>query len=207
MFRLIIKTSEAGLDVIELRSGTQRLGRNPDNEFPIDHPTVSGLHCEIVCLENKVVVRDCGSTNGTCIDGRPITESNLRPSQVLQLGEVRMVLELSFSTVAIPPLDFQEPTAPLPLEDGSIPCLNHPEARARRRCSQCEKSYCDSCVHTLRRVGGKVLRLCPACSGLCELIAWQEDAAPRKKTLLDRVRAFKQTLRLSRKKPKKNRRR
>jgi hypothetical protein len=184
---------------MELQSGRNRLGRGRNTDFCIDHPTVSAVHCEISCEQGEVLVRDCNSTNGTFINDQPIKESRLTPGQTLRLGDVEMVLETAPVTVAIPHVDFREPPPPPPLADGSVACLNHPEVRARRQCVQCHKYFCEACVHTLRRVGGKVLKLCPWCSGPCEIIPGREEPKRKKKSLLASLWPFKKTLKMSRK--------
>ena len=200
MPRLIFKASEGHSESIELRPGTNRLGRGSTNDFPIEHATVSTAHCEVICEDGAVLVRDCGSTNGTFINGQPIKESRLEPGQTLHLGEVAMVLEVAPIVVAIPQVDFPEPGPPALLADGSVPCLNHPEVRARRRCTQCQKCFCDPCVHTLRRVGGKVLKLCPSCSAPCEFIPGKDDGKRKKKSLFASLWPFKKTLKMPRRK-------
>jgi len=198
MPRLIYKSSEGHIESIELRPGMNRLGRGRTNDFPIEHATVSTTHCEIICEEGAVLVRDCGSTNGTFINGSKIKESQLESGQTLHLGEVAMVLETAPIVVAIPQLDVGAPAPPPLLPDGSVPCLNHPDTRARRRCTQCQKSFCDPCVHTLRRVGGKVLKLCPLCSGPCEFIPGKDDGKRKKRSLLGLLWPFKKTMKMTR---------
>jgi hypothetical protein len=53
------------------------------------------------------------------------------------------------------------------LTDGTILCRRHPEARATHRCTHCHELLCDTCVHRLRRKGGKTLKLCALCSHEC----------------------------------------
>jgi len=199
MPRLILKSGGGHVESIELRPGCNRLGRARGSDFPIEHPTVSSAHCEIICQDDTVMVRDCGSTNGTFINGHPIQESRLNPGETLHLGAVEMVLEAAPVVVAIPPIDFREPPPPPPLADGSEPCLNHAEVPARRKCTQCQKYFCEACVHTLRRVGGKVLKLCPLCSGKCELIPGKDDGKRKKRSFLGALRGLKKTLKISRK--------
>src|SRR5437667_3287734 len=154
MPRLIIRSGSASPETIELRAGSNRLGRGRNNDFPIEHPTVSALHCEIIFEEGAVAVRDCGSTNGTFINGKVIKQSVLQPGDTLHLGEVEMLFEIAPVTLAIPQVNFAEPPPPPPLADGSLVCLNHPEVPARRQCAQCQRCFCEPWIHTLRRVGG-----------------------------------------------------
>src|ERR1051326_2398139 len=182
--RLVRKSGEGTLEVIELRPGSNRLGRARNNDFTIEDPTISAAHCTVIWQDGAVLVQDGGSTNGTFIDQQPIKESLLKPGQTLQLGAVQLLLEAAPPIVAIPQVDFREPAPPSILADGSQACLNHPEVRARRKCTQCQKTFCEPCVHTLRRIGGKVLKLCPSCSGPCEIIAGRDDGKPKRKSRL-----------------------
>ena len=167
MARLVIKT--AGFDgrVIELNLGVNRLGRSPENDVPIEHPTVSATHCEIELADDGVVVRDCGSANGTYLDGQRIKEARLSAGQVLHLGEVELLVETTEVTIAIPHFEMPRPAPPVVLSDGSLLCPRHPKARATHQCTHCREVLCDACVHRLRRRGGKLMRFCPLCSHPC----------------------------------------
>lgn len=186
MPRLLIKADGERVQSLELHMGINRLGRSDANDFPIDHPTVSGSHCEVVREGDSVFVRDLGSTNGTFIDGARITEGPLNVGQTLQLGDVRMVLEPTPVAVAIPQFDLPHLPEPVLLPDGSLSCENHPSIRATERCTKCGHVFCETCTHHLRRVGGKFLNLCPLCSGQC--VAIPGKPKPRKKTLWTRLR-------------------
>ena len=77
----------------ELKVDKTTIGRVDDNTFPIAEPSVSSHHCEVMLRGNEVMVKDLGSTNGTFINGQKITESVLKPSQILRLGQVELRLE------------------------------------------------------------------------------------------------------------------
>ena len=88
MARLLIKSGAAQAQAIELKPGVIRLGRSLESDYFLNDLTVSDLHCEIHFQNESVFVRDLDSTNGTMIDGLRIKESELRPGQLLQLGQV-----------------------------------------------------------------------------------------------------------------------
>lgn len=77
----------------ELKAETTTIGRTEENTFQIPDPSVSSHHCEVILRGNEVVIRDQNSTNGTFINGQQITESVLKPSQILRLGQVEVRLE------------------------------------------------------------------------------------------------------------------
>src|SRR6266849_4176824 len=84
MAKLVINSVGAQNRTLELRPGTNRVGRASTNEFQLDDPSVSSAHCEIVQSDQSVLVKDLGSTNGTFIDGEPIQEARLEPGQTLR---------------------------------------------------------------------------------------------------------------------------
>ena len=88
MARFLIKTEGLEQRALELRLGVNRVGRNPDGEIYIEHPTISSLHCELALTNDGVYVRDCDSTNGTFVNGERVVEVWLDPGQTLKLGDV-----------------------------------------------------------------------------------------------------------------------
>jgi pSer/pThr/pTyr-binding forkhead associated (FHA) protein len=77
----------------ELKVDKTTIGRVEDNTFQIAEPSVSSHHCEILLRGNDVVIRDLNSTNGTFINGEKVSESVLKPGQILRLGQIEMRLE------------------------------------------------------------------------------------------------------------------
>ena len=72
----------------ELSRDWTTIGRADGNAFKIPEPSVSGSHCEVRLQGDELMVRDLGSTNGTMVEGRRISEAVLKPGQTLRLGEV-----------------------------------------------------------------------------------------------------------------------
>ncbi len=186
MARLCIRSEGFDNLLIELRLGVNRLGRSPGNDFEIDHPTVSGRHCEVLLGENGVRVHDCNSMNGTFVDGQQISDQTLSAGQVLRLGDVELLVESTELKIAIPKFDVPRPAPPIVLTDGSLICPRHPGLHARYQCTHCHEVLCEDCVHRLRRRGGKMLLLCPVCSHTCALIG--EDKKKKKNPLLALLR-------------------
>ncbi len=89
----------------ELKAEKTTIGRVEDNMFQIAEPSVSSHHCEILLKGHDVVVRDLNSTNGTFINGDKVTESPLKPGQILRLGQIEMRLETDGAPSAPKKLD------------------------------------------------------------------------------------------------------
>jgi serine/threonine protein kinase len=68
------------------------LGRSRHAETRLEDPGVSRVHCEIELEDGQVVVTDLDSAGGTFVNGQRITESVLRPGDVLRIGESQMRL-------------------------------------------------------------------------------------------------------------------
>jgi len=77
----------------ELKVEKTTIGRVEDNMFQIAEPSVSSHHCEVLLRGNDVVVLDLNSTNGTYVNGEKVTESVIKPGQILRLGQIEIRLE------------------------------------------------------------------------------------------------------------------
>jgi pSer/pThr/pTyr-binding forkhead associated (FHA) protein len=97
----------------ELKVDKTTIGRVEDNTFQIAEPSVSSHHCEILLRGSDIVVRDLNSTNGTFINGEKVSETVLKPGQVLRLGQIEMRLETD-STPSSSPTPSSTPSTPSP---------------------------------------------------------------------------------------------
>ena len=93
MAKLVLLSEGFTGKTYELKVEKTTIGRLEDNAFQIAEPSISSHHCEILLRGNDVVVKDLNSTNGTFISGERVTESPLKPGQILRLGQVEMRLE------------------------------------------------------------------------------------------------------------------
>ena len=65
------------------------IGRDADCDVRIDSRKVSRRHCCVLLLEDKLVIRDLGSTNGVRQNGKKIQEGTLHPNDEIVLGHLR----------------------------------------------------------------------------------------------------------------------
>ncbi|HUP46389.1 MAG TPA: SpoIIE family protein phosphatase [Thermoanaerobaculia bacterium] len=73
---------------------TITLGRASDCTIPIRDKFLSRRHAEISYADGRWVVRDCGSVNGTVVNGTKLIEpSPLRPGDRIVLGDSEVVFE------------------------------------------------------------------------------------------------------------------
>ena len=92
-YRLLVNPGTPQAWEILLRPGINRIGRDEENDFTLNHESVSGAHCEITVNNAGVFLKDLGSTNGTFVNRVPVTEVQLQPGQDVQIGQVAMILE------------------------------------------------------------------------------------------------------------------
>lgn len=185
MARLQIKTAGFEGRVVELKLGINRLGRALHNDVHLEHPTVSGNHCEINLGCGQVSVRDCGSTNGTFVDGTTVQNAILFPGQRLRLGDVELLVADTDIPISIPRFEVPIAAPPVMLSNGSVLCRRHRFNLATYQCTHCRELLCEECIHRLRRRGGKLLCLCPLCSYPVEVMG---GGKKKKKSLLNRLR-------------------
>ncbi|MBI5383914.1 MAG: FHA domain-containing protein [Verrucomicrobia bacterium] len=93
MPRLVVLSEGLTGRTHELKTDKVTIGRVEDNSFQVPDGSVSSHHCEIYVKGSEVWVKDLGSTNGSFINGQQITEAQLRPSQILRLGQVEIRFE------------------------------------------------------------------------------------------------------------------
>ena len=72
-----------------LTKSVTNIGRGTDADIQIADNGASRLHCAIV-LGSQVLVRDLGSTNGTTVDGRRITEAVLQDGSIIKIGNTTL---------------------------------------------------------------------------------------------------------------------
>ncbi len=85
----ILDGDRAG-EVLAVADRPLRIGRKPGNDLVLADEKTSGVHAEIVLEGDRHVLRDLGSTNGTFLDGKRITEIVLTPGDVVTVGRLRV---------------------------------------------------------------------------------------------------------------------
>lgn len=111
-FVLEILDGDRAGEVLSLAEGTLRIGRRPGNDLVIADEKASGVHAEVVFDGGRYVLRDLGSTNGTLMDGRKVTEVVLSRGDTFAIGRTRLRFagegepaDLSTSEIAMAKID------------------------------------------------------------------------------------------------------
>ncbi len=103
---LLVKLHGKGARHIELTHETLTIGRKADNTLVIEDPNVSGHHARIVKVQAVFFLEDLKSTNGTAINGQPITRHQLHDADVITIGQHRLVFQENAVASTVAPTPF-----------------------------------------------------------------------------------------------------
>src|SRR5215472_16571437 len=101
-----------GSEVVEVDTKRFSIGRSPENDLVLDDSSLSRRHAIIENLDGVFRLSDCGSSNGTLINGRPVgTLAELSDWDVLTFGGVGDIVVRLQDDAQSPPAGFQGTTA------------------------------------------------------------------------------------------------
>src|SRR5437016_3692321 len=121
------------IDTFKLAEGTTTIGRDPTNQIPLPHSSVSREHAEITCRPDGLTVRDLDSRNGVLVNGVPRKKAVLQPGDKLAICEFEIELATATPAEAAAPVRETGLAAALQLEQ-TIDLRPHlPEARSERQ--------------------------------------------------------------------------
>lgn len=85
------------IDSFKLPEGRTTIGRDPTNQIPLPHSSVSREHAEILCGPDGLTMRDLDSRNGVLVNGVPRKKAVLQSGDKLTICE--FVVEVATATV------------------------------------------------------------------------------------------------------------
>ncbi len=86
MLRLIVSTEGAVVRELALDRDRISLGRRPYNDVVLAQRTVSGEHAAFLRIGGQVFVEDLNSTNGTCVNGKPVRRQQVFNGDTIEIG-------------------------------------------------------------------------------------------------------------------------
>src|SRR4029077_14556079 len=95
-------------------------GRSPENSIRLDDTSVSGRHAQVVLVAKNCYLKDLGSTNGTIVNGQPVTEVQLRAGDRIRFGKTEASFEREVARARQPLPRLQE-TEARPAESSTRP--------------------------------------------------------------------------------------
>lgn len=91
------KAPKASLEIsgegrrVPVAAGTISIGRAPDNDITLDDRRVSRRHAEVRLRLGRHTLYDLGSTNGTFVNGKRVTEVALSEGDRITLGAATLI--------------------------------------------------------------------------------------------------------------------
>lgn len=70
------------------------IGRGSDADITVDDTGISRKHVEILWDGTRAQVNDLGSTNGSLLNGSPVSKAPLSPDSVIDIGRTRIVFRV-----------------------------------------------------------------------------------------------------------------
>jgi pSer/pThr/pTyr-binding forkhead associated (FHA) protein len=92
---LVYVTAEGKQSPVPLKKPVYVIGRHTDCSIRLPAAGVSRHHCEISLGEDKVSVRDLGSSNGTFVNRRRVSQADLAAGDSLSVGEHVFVVRVN----------------------------------------------------------------------------------------------------------------
>ncbi|MBN1147000.1 MAG: FHA domain-containing protein [Anaerolineales bacterium] len=86
------------LDLSDMTNLT--IGRDPSSYLPLNHPAVSYRHAVISKQNGRILIRDLGSTNGTFVNGKRISQVPLASGDEVQIGPFKLVYDAQQQSLA-----------------------------------------------------------------------------------------------------------
>lgn len=109
---LIVVTAEGKQAEIAVKKPVVVVGRQTDCQIRIPSSEISRHHCEVSIGEGKVSVRDLGSSNGTFVNKRRVTQAEVAAGDLIAIGDLVLVVRIDGRPAAIDSEDV--------LEDGQV---------------------------------------------------------------------------------------
>ncbi len=78
----------------DLSTNSTTIGRAPDNDLPLQDPSVSSHHARIDFHNGQYFLSDLQSSNGTYVNNNRVDQSPLNDKDLIALGSCRMMVNL-----------------------------------------------------------------------------------------------------------------
>lgn len=102
MAKLVVHRPDGTVRDIKLDRDRITIGRRADNDLCLPYPAVSAEHAEVVTVVGDSFLHDCGSTNGTLVNGARISKHFLRDHDRIDIGRVQLVYLVNEAEVVEP---------------------------------------------------------------------------------------------------------
>ena len=100
--KFVVLSEKLRGQMFELKEDEITIGRADDRSICLKDPTVSTLHCKLTRNGDKYVIADAGSTNGTKVNGAPLTEEHvLENGDTVKIGAFELLYDSEDKTMVM----------------------------------------------------------------------------------------------------------
>jgi len=101
--KFIVLSEQLRGQMFELKQDEITIGRSDERTICLKDPTVSTLHCKVTRTEDgKLIIADAGSTNGTKVNGAPLTaEHELQNGDTVKIGAFELLYDSEDKTMTM----------------------------------------------------------------------------------------------------------
>jgi len=92
MSKLVLKFESSVLQEVPVGPKEVSIGRSPDNGLVIDNPAVSHYHARVFREEDRLMLEDFGSLNGTFVNGQRVKMVTLHTGDNVGIGKHTIVV-------------------------------------------------------------------------------------------------------------------
>src|SRR5262249_34102076 len=94
---VVISGPDQGRSFVLEAAKSLLLGRGRNTETKLKDPQVSGVHFEVKLEGKKLMLLDAGSTSGTVVNGKRVSQHELKQGDIIQIGGTQLRLHLESS--------------------------------------------------------------------------------------------------------------
>jgi predicted component of type VI protein secretion system len=84
---LVVKFEGSVLRSVPVFSGPITIGRAPDNSIVIDNVSISTHHARVEVHQDRLILSDLGSLNGTFVNSQRVVSVSLKDGDVISIGK------------------------------------------------------------------------------------------------------------------------
>lgn len=110
MWSIRILSGKMAGQFFQLKNGSTTIGRAPNCDIVINSQSVSKEHARIEVIDDKVILTDLGSRNGTFVNGVQVRSQKVHSGDKIALNDI--IVELSDKAVQLTPRKPKRPALP-----------------------------------------------------------------------------------------------
>lgn len=95
MLTILLKFNDQLLKTVETDKDAITIGRNESNDIQVDNLSVSKQHAKITKKEDRYVIEDLKSTNGTYLNEKTISSADLNDQDLVTIGKHTLEIYLN----------------------------------------------------------------------------------------------------------------